>query len=44
MQNNSGKPETVHLELAPSDFYRLLHEMERAKNNLEILVGSSSTS
>ena len=42
MQNNSGKTETVHLELAPVDFYRVLHEMERAKNNLEVLVGSSS--
>jgi hypothetical protein len=38
----TGKNETIHLDLSPKDFYKLLHEMERAKNNLEVLIGSSS--
>ena len=37
-------PEVVHLDLTPKEFYKVLHEMERAKNNLEALVGSSSSS
>jgi len=42
MEKSSGKSETLHLELTPKDFYKLLHEMERAKNNLEVLIGSSA--
>ena len=42
-ESQSGKVEKVHLDLTPQEFFKVLHEMERAKNNLEALIGSSAT-
>ena len=39
--NGEEGDESLHLELTPSDFYRLLHEMERAKANLQALAKTS---
>ena len=42
-EGTSGKVEKVHLDMTPQEFFKVLHEMERAKNNLEALIGSSAT-
>jgi len=43
MLDKNGQQEAVHMELSPKEFYELLHEMEKAKTNLQSLTGGRWT-
>jgi hypothetical protein len=39
---NAGTKQNVIMQLSPQEFYKLLHEMDRAKGNLQSLTGGSN--
>ena len=39
-----GEKQNVIMRLSPQEFYKLLHEMDRAKGNLQSLTGASNSS
>ena len=41
---NAGEKQNVIMQLSPQEFYKLLHEMDRAKGNLQSLTGGANVS
>jgi len=39
-----GEKQNVIMQLSPQEFYKLLHEMDRVKGNLQSLTGGSNVS
>ena len=39
-----GRKENLIMQLTPQEFYKLLHEMDRVKANLQSLSGGASAS
>jgi len=44
VMENEGEKQNVIMQLTPKEFYKLLHELDRAKGNLQSLTGGSATS
>ena len=42
VMENAGAKQNVIMQLSPQEFYKLLHEMDRAKGNLQSLTGGSN--
>ena len=44
VMENGGEKQNVIMQLSPQEFYKLLHELDRAKGNLQSLTGGSASS
>ena len=44
VMESDGKKQNVIMQLSPQEFYKLLHELDRAKGNLQSLTGGSTSS
>ena len=44
VMESGGEKQNVIMQLNPQEFYKLLHELDRAKGNLQSLTGGSSSS
>ena len=42
VMERGGKTQNVIMQLSPLEFYKLLHEMNRVKDNLQTLTGGSN--
>ena len=44
VMENEGEKQNVIMQLTPKEFYKLLHELDRAKGNLQSLTAGSAAS